>query len=1068
MFSNGGRFLLVLASLVMVAWCLPATAAESCCPGASSCCAKGGLVYGFETGDLQGWAVACGTFGKLVSDREEARNTPNTPYPKQGRYYLSTTELPDGNYDDGMTGIVVSPMFRLCGPKLSLMVGGGSSPDTYVALCAPDGRELRTASGANAETMTRVEWDVAEYAGKTAYLALVDSAKGAWGNISLDDVHVPGELVPAEMPKDSLETRAAAREARLAEQKKEHQAYAVKRRAELLSEERLFTPGETRVYSGDNLGAISLPVGGIAAGCIQMDGKARMALWQIFNNHQSATVPNTFFALRVKQDGEPVVRALQTEAVGPFVPMPALTFRGEYPFGWYDFEETGLPVKASMEVFSPLVPMSPRDSVIPAAVFNLTVRNISAAPAEVALLASVRNAVGISGRTGKEPGLDEQYDGNANAVFQEEGSTFLEMTSALPKDAPGYGSMALAAVGADIGGMAAWESLDALLATVSTAGAFSGPAAAKAREKGKTIDGALAAPFTLKPGESRTVSFVLAWNFPNVVHGAPGWGGEGNHYTTIWPTATDTARELCARLPELTEKTRRYHDALYDSNLPHWLIDRVSSQVAVLRARTCFWTRDGYFGGYEGCGGKTGCCDGNCTHVWHYAQAHARLFPELGRLMREQDFRHQHPDGGVQHRHMPKFEPATDGQFGTILGAWREYQTSADRAWIDAWWPAVKKAMEYTINMWDADEDGALAGRQWNTLDDALGGSTTWMGSLYLASLNACEELARLEGENDLAARYLKIRLSGAKIQDETLFNGEYYIQKPDAEPRKDYNDGCAIDQLLGQWWACQTGLDRYYPEDHMRSAMGALFNSNFRASFYGVPQLPRKFADDPDAGLQMICWPRGGKPSDDHRIFYADEVMTGFEYSAAAMMIEAGLMREGFAVARAVYERYDGRLRTGLTAADTASWGYSGNPFGDDECGKFYARAMSSWSLLTACQGFLYNGPEGRIGFSPVWKPEDHRSFFTTAEGWGVFSQKRGDERLNAVIGLRYGTLRLNTITLKAGSDWPGASVTVHVDGRSVPATATMTGPNITIALAEPLQLAEGDKAEIELLAAK
>jgi uncharacterized protein (DUF608 family) len=619
-----------------------------------------------------------------------------------------------------------------------------------------------------------------------------------------------------------------------------------------------------------------------------------------------------------------------------------------------------------------------------------------------------------------------------------------------------------------MGGMAAWETPDALLAAFNASGALSGPVEAGAPEKGKTISGALAAPFTLKAGESRTISFVLTWNFPNTVNGAPGWGGEGNHYAVIWPTAMDTAREVSMRLTELTEKTRRYHDALYDSNLPHWLIDRVSSQVAVLRARTCFWTRDGYFGGFEGCGTKKGCCEGNCTHVWHYAQAHARLFPELGRLMREQDFQHQLPNGGIPHRHLPKVEPATDGQFGSILNTWREYLTSSDRTWMDAQWPAIKRAMEYAITSWDADEDGVLAGRQWNTLDDALGGSTTWMGSLYLAALNACEELARLEGDSDLAGRYMKIRLSGAKLQDQTLFNGEYYIQKPDPEPRKDYNDGCAIDQLIGQWWACQTGLDRYFPEDHMRSAMGALFQHNFRASFYGVPQLPRKFADDPDAGLQMICWPKGVKPADDHRIYYGDEVMTGFEYSAAAMMIHAGLMREGFAVARAVYDRYDGRKRTGLTEADTASWGYSGNPFGDDECGKFYARAMSSWSLLTACQGFDYNGPEGRIGFKPVWKPEDHRSFFTTAEGWGLFSQKRGEDKFDASLDLRYGKLRLNSIHMSAGRDWPGAAVVVNVGGQVIAATATVTGPNITITLREPLQVAESDEVTIEATATK
>jgi len=91
--ATGGRFALLMAFLLASAWCVPAAAAESCCSGGSGC-AKGGPVYDFETGDLQGWAVACGKFGKLVSDREKARNIPNAPYPKQGKYYLSTTELP--------------------------------------------------------------------------------------------------------------------------------------------------------------------------------------------------------------------------------------------------------------------------------------------------------------------------------------------------------------------------------------------------------------------------------------------------------------------------------------------------------------------------------------------------------------------------------------------------------------------------------------------------------------------------------------------------------------------------------------------------------------------------------------------------------------------------------------------------------------------------------------------------------------------------------------------------------------------------------------------------------------
>jgi hypothetical protein len=57
---------------------------------------------------------------------------------------------------------------------------------------------------------------------------------------------------------------------------------------------------------------------------------------------------------------------------------------------------------------------------------------------------------------------------------------------------------------------------------------------------------------------------------------------------------------------------------------------------------------------------------------------------------------------------------------------------------------------------------------------------------------------------------------------------------------------------------------------------------------------------------------------------------------------------------------------------------------------GKLYARAMSVWSMLPACRGFVYRAPAGLTGFKPVWKPEDHVSFCTAAEGWGLFRQRR------------------------------------------------------------------------------
>src|SRR5512137_1764812 len=118
--------------------------------------------FDFETGDLQGWKVVEGQFDYLISDRAEYHNAyPEKKYNKQGRYYLSTVEQRPGQpSNDRMTGVVESPVFVLTGPELSMLVGSGTQPGTYVALCTLDGQEVLLARGkAQTEIMQRVLWN---------------------------------------------------------------------------------------------------------------------------------------------------------------------------------------------------------------------------------------------------------------------------------------------------------------------------------------------------------------------------------------------------------------------------------------------------------------------------------------------------------------------------------------------------------------------------------------------------------------------------------------------------------------------------------------------------------------------------------------------------------------------------------------------------------------------------------------------------------------------------------------------------------------------------------------------
>ncbi|MHC4169049.1 MAG: GH116 family glycosyl-hydrolase, partial [Planctomycetota bacterium] len=158
--------------------------------------------------------------------------------------------------------------------------------------------------------------------------------------------------------------------------------------------------------------------------------------------------------------------------------------------------------------------------------------------------------------------------------------------------------------------------------------------------------------------------------------------------------------------------------------------------------------------------------------------------------------------------------------------------------------------------------------------------------------------------------------------------------------------------------------------------------------------------------------------------------------------MITSGLLKEGFTIVEAAADRYDGELRTGMT---DRAWGYSGNPFGDDECGKFYARAMSNWSVLLACQGFVYDGPAGLIGFKPVWSPDDHVSFFTAAKGWGVLTQRRKGNRQTESIEVRYGRLRLKSLVFQIPAETNSITVTVSHDTQQIPATHEINHGKVT-----------------------
>ena len=789
------------------------------------------------------------------------------------------------------------------------------------------------------------------------------------------------------------------------------------------------------IYKGVYLTDLDFPIGPIGGGVIRMNGKAERRWWQIFNNFEehagSGIVPNSFFAIRTSTKNETVVKALQTSTVGPFSAMDSLVFQGEYPFGRYTFFDKKVPVKVTLEAYNPLIPMDLKNSAIPCAIFSVKVKNSSANDVNISLLATQENAVGFSGYdTIGGPNLRycKGFGENRNEIVVKPGITNLKMTGK-------EGSMQFSVYSQNVSYTASWDNLKSLYNDFSDDGRLTELKTAVSPGLKMTVAGALSAGFLLKPNEEKVITFVLTWYFPNGTFGKKGskwyFKNAGCQYENWWKDASDVSNYVKENITYLDSTTRLYDRTMYSSNIPRYVLDRITSNTCVLKSPTTFWTKDGYFGIWESTSNDE-LWGGNCKHVIQYAQGIARLYPKLARRLRLQDL-NTITDKGMLPARDGGTRMALDGQLGTILEVYRENLLSDNSDFLTAAWKRTQLAMNYVINTFDKNHDGLLYGSYHNTLDCNVSGTSPWIGSLYLAALKACEKMAITMGDNKSAGMYHKIWEAGTQNQNKQLWSDSlgYYIEKPDHLPKTlIMGKAVSIDMFLGQWWANQLNLGQIYPLQRTREGLRKIYSIN-KYTDTGKGYFPsfRNFLGPGKTGWEMFVFP--GKLPKDH-INYYNEVMSGFEYAAAATMLQYRMINDGLSMVKAISERYNGMLRAKgeVTLGSNACVFGTGSPFGEDECGDFYARPLSSWSLLLALQGFIFNGPTQTIGFKPVWQPENHASFFSGSEGWGLFLQKRSRSVQTSSIEVRYGKVNVKNIILELPNNKTAKKLSVTLDG--------------------------------------
>jgi uncharacterized protein (DUF608 family) len=791
-------------------------------------------------------------------------------------------------------------------------------------------------------------------------------------------------------------------------------------------------------YDDEHLAKLAMPIGGIGTGTISLGGRGDLRDWELVNKPAKGYTPiNTHFALWCKPEGakDAVTRAIEgpidvalyegaSGAVAKNHGLPRFrrcNFAAAYPLGQVLLSDPDVPLQVRIEAFNPLIPADADSSGIPIAILRFVLINPTTSRISASVCGTLENFIGWDGDSGKvNKNVNEFRDTGARGLFMR--STGLD-----PKH-PAWGTLALATTAIrDISHRTTWADLswgDSLLDfwdDLSTDGRLD-----PRESKREAPFGSLAASVEIAPSSVSDVSFLIAWHFPNRVSWEPK-EPIGNYYTTKFADAWDVVAKTSPRLKDLEDQTVKFVRAFCECDLPPIVKEAALFNLSTLRTQTAFRAADGNLYGWEGCNDHGGCCHGSCTHVWNYEQTTPFLFGELARSMRTVEFAHATSESGLQsfRVNLPVMQHATDwnkaaadGQMGTIMKLYRDWRLSGDEEFLKKLWPGAKRALQFAWIQggWDADRDGVMEGAQHNTMDVEYYGPNVQMGAWYLGALRAAEEMARHLGDSKFADTCHDLFERGRHWIDSNLFNGEFYehhvVPPKDEkdvapglrvgsgaidlrEPELQLGPACLVDALVGQYMAHLCGLGYLLDEYHVRTTLASILKYNWRDNFFGHFNHLRSFVLGDEQALLMATYPRDRRPK---RPFpYCNEVMTGFEYTAAAGMIFEGDIEGGLKVIAAIRDRYDGHKRS---------------PFDEAECGHHYARAMAAWSAVLVLTGFHYDGVEQSITFAAA----KHEStwFWSNGYAWGTVMQKPWpDKSVDVTLTVLGGQLALRSFAL-------------------------------------------------------
>ncbi|MBD1930250.1 MULTISPECIES: GH116 family glycosyl hydrolase [Cyanophyceae] len=760
-----------------------------------------------------------------------------------------------------------------------------------------------------------------------------------------------------------------------------------------------------------------MPLGGFGAGCIGRSPRGDFNLWHLNGGeHVFRSLPACQFSVFEQPEDAPAqAYALCTEppedgslSRWQWYPKEGTgdkglgtgTYHALYPRSWFVYENV-FQAELSCEQFSPIWAGNYQETSYPTAVFRWTAYNPTDKPITISIMLTWQNVVGWFTNAIKSPEVRVRDDGSPVYEYQPRwgDSTgnlnqwisdfhrvgcLLDRVRLHDEIGEGEGQLAIATVNnpsLEVFHHSRWDPASDggdIWDIFACNGTLSDRQDETPAAPGEQIASAIAVRFTLKPGRTRYIPFIVCWDFPVMEFGT------GDSITKYYRRYTDFFGRNGTNAWSIIRTALKQDDTWRDSirewqqpileqqDLPSWFKMALFNELYLLCDGGTLWTAAseldpiGQFGVLE-------CLD----YRWYESLdvrlygsfALAMLWPKLDKAVLEA-FARAIPTGDDtpriigynQAQAIRKAANATPHDLGApnehpwektnytsyqdcnlwkdlpcdfVLQVYRDFVMtgSTDIQFLEECWDSIVKTLAY-VKEFDLDGDGIPenSGAPDQTFDDwRLQGVSAYCGGLWLAALESAIAIGQILAENYPDGEYNTTNYQtwldqSQSLYQQKLWNGKYY--RLDSESGSDI---VMADQLCGQFYARWLGLPDIVPVECIQSTLKTVYESCFLKFNNGL------------LGAANGVKPDGTpfNPNATHPL----EVWTGINFGLAAFMVQMGMKDEAFQMVEAVVRQvYDNGLQFRTPEAITAAGTFRAS---------HYLRAMAIWAIYDVLTKF-------------------------------------------------------------------------------------------------------------------